>query len=216
MLSHLFLGMSLIGAEWVLYLLILLSVVSVTLIFERLRFYRQATEGLLEFRGKIRQAAQAGNWPGATQAAEQRAKSRGHQAPDLESEMALALLSQGKSSPEVLSELAQDAVVRAKLAWEKNLSVLATIGANAPFVGLFGTVLGIIKAFHDLSQQAGTGAQGVTAGISEALIATAVGILVAIPAVVAFNLFQRKVKSGLGEAEALKSFLVGKISSGTR
>ncbi len=206
--------MSLIGAEWVLYLLIALSIISITLIFERVRFYREATQGLTDFRSKVRQAAQSGQWTAATLLAEQRAKSHGAGAPDLESEMALALLSQGKSSPEVLSELAQDAVVRARLSWEKNLSVLATIGANAPFVGLFGTVLGIIKAFHDLSQQAGAGAQGVTAGISEALIATAVGILVAIPAVVAFNLFQRKVKSGLAEAEALKSFLVGKIAGG--
>jgi biopolymer transport protein ExbB len=214
MLSNLFLGMSLVGAEWVLYLLILLSILSVTLIVERMRFYKTATRGLAEFRGQIRQAAAAGNWPSAAQAAEARARSRVAGSPDLESEMAYALLSQGKQSPEVLTELAQDAVVRAKLSWEKNLSMLATIGANAPFVGLFGTVLGIIKAFHDLSQQAGAGAQGVTAGISEALVATAVGILVAIPAVVAFNLFQRKVKSALAEAEALKSYLVGKISSG--
>ena len=54
--------------------------------------------------------------------------------------------------------------------------MLATIGNNAPFIGLFGTVLGIIKAFHDLSQQAGAGAQTVTSGISEALVATAIGL----------------------------------------
>jgi len=80
-------------------------------------------------------------------------------------------------------------------------------------VGLFGTVLGIIQAFHHLNTQTEAGMSAVTAGISEALIATAVGILVAIPAVVAFNLFQRKVKSALSEAEALKSFLIGKLSS---
>jgi biopolymer transport protein ExbB len=96
--------------------------------------------------------------------------------------------------------------------WERNLSVLATIGNNAPFIGLFGTVLGIIKAFHDLSQQATTGAATVTSGISEALVATAIGLLVAIPAVIAFNLFQRRVKTALAEAESLKSFLVGKIA----
>ena len=118
----------------------------------------------------------------------------------------------GKRSAEILTELAQDSVVRARIQWEKNLSVLATIGSNAPFVGLFGTVLGIIKAFHDLSQQAGAGVQTVTSGISEALIATAVGILVAIPAAVAFNLFQRRVRFAVAEAEALKSFLVGKLA----
>jgi biopolymer transport protein ExbB len=130
--------------------------------------------------------------------------------------MAVALLgSRGpSSSPEVLNELAQDHVVRARVKWEKSLSMLATIGNNAPFIGLFGTVLGIIKAFHDLSQQGGAGAgvSGVTSGVADALVATAVGILVAIPAVVGFNLFQRRTKAALSEAEALKSFLVGKIA----
>ena len=63
-------------------------------------------------------------------------------------------------------------------------------------------VTGQILIFHDLAQQTTQGAQTVSAGVSEALIATAVGILVAIPAVVAFNLFQRKTKSALAQAEA--------------
>ena len=131
----------------------------------------------------------------------------------MEGEMALALLDRGQGAVESLAEIAQDSVLRARLAWERGLAILATIGSNAPFIGLFGTVLGIIKAFHDLSQQVGGGAQAVTAGISESLVATAVGILVAIPAVVAFNLFQRKLKAALGEAEALKCFLIGKLSN---
>jgi biopolymer transport protein ExbB len=213
MLSHLFLGISLIGAEWVLYLLILLSVFSVTLMFERAGFYRKANRGLVDFRSQIRGAAAAGRYDEALQAARSRTSQIGRWARDLESEVALALLSSGqRRSPEVLNELAQDAIVRTRLDWERNLALLATIGNNAPFLGLFGTVLGIIKAFHDLSQ-ANAGAQTVSAGISEALIATAVGILVAIPAVVAFNLFNRRVRSGLAQAEALKAFLVGNLAS---
>jgi biopolymer transport protein ExbB len=208
--------MSLIGAEWVLYFLILLSVISIALIFERVRFYRQATRGLSDFRRQIRASANNGKWDEAKKAAEARANAAKAGSKDLEAEMTFALLDQGRSTPEVLSEVAQDAVMRARLEWEQNLSVLATIGANAPFVGLFGTVLGIIKAFHDLSQQQGAGAQTVSSGISEALIATAIGILVAIPAVVAFNFFQRRVKAGLTEAEALKSFLIGKLSQATK
>ena len=212
MLSHLFLGLSLVGAEWVLYLLILLSVVSVAIIFERWRFYRNATRGLSAFRATVRQATLQGQVTSAANEAKTRAETAGN--PDLESEMVYSLLRQQghAQNPEVLGELAHDAVMRAKVEWERNLSVLATIGANAPFVGLFGTVLGIIKAFHDLSNQAGAGAQAVSSGISEALIATAVGILVAIPAVVAFNFFQRRVKSALTEAEALKSFIVGNMT----
>ncbi len=212
MLSNLFLGMSLIGAEWVLYLLVLLSVLSVTLIFERSRFYRLACRDLPSFRAQVRSAVDQGQFDAAQRLAEQRIQRAGN-SPDLEAQMVQSLIARGKSSPDILTEVAQDPVMRARLQWERNLSVLATIGSNAPFVGLFGTVLGIIKAFHDLSQQATTGAQTVTSGISEALVATAVGLLVAIPAVVAFNIFQRRVRAAISEAEATKSFLVGKLGT---
>jgi biopolymer transport protein ExbB len=214
MLSKLFLGMSLMGAEWVLYFLLIVSVLSVSLIFERARFYYLASKGLEEFRKQIRSSTSSGQIKEAVQLAQKRASGQTQAVHDLESEMALALLSHGPASSEILSEVAQDSVVRARLAWDKNLSILATIGSNAPFIGLFGTVLGIIKAFHDLSQQAGTGGQmTVSSGISEALVATAFGLLVAIPAVVAFNLFQRRVKAAVAEAESLKCFLIGKLGS---
>ncbi len=211
MLSKLFLGMSLLGAEWVLYLLLLLSVFSVAIIFERFQFYQRASRGLLEFRKAIRQSTTAGALSHASQLAELRTVQQTQSPRDLEAEMAYALLCHPSAKGEILGEIAQDAVLRARLEWDRNLSYLATIGSNAPFIGLFGTVLGIIKAFHDLSQETG-GAQTVTSGISEALVATAVGLLVAIPAVVAFNLFQRRVKAALVEAEALKCFLIGKLS----
>lgn len=213
MLSQLFLGMSLLGAEWVLYLLVLLSIFSVTLIIERALYYRAASKQLLEFRSRVRQTATEGKWEDALKLAQERAQN-GSQ--DLDSQLALAVIGHtmkgGNHSVEVLNELSRDTLMRSRLSWDRNLSTLATIGNNAPFIGLFGTVLGIIKAFHDLSQQAGTGAQGVTAGISEALVATAFGLLVAIPAVAAFNMYQRRVKAAVSEAEALKSFLIGKLA----
>lgn len=205
-----------IGAEWVLYLLLICSVFSVALIMERLKFFRTAARGQDAFRSSLRQATLAGRREEALRIAEARIQASGIEGADLEANLAVALLSHaqsGASSTEVLQQVAQDAVMRAKLHWDRNLAMLATIGSNAPFVGLFGTVLGIIKAFHDLSQQASSGAQTVTAGISEALVATAVGILVAIPAVVAFNLCQRRVKAALTQAEALKSFLISRLSS---
>lgn len=75
------------------------------------------------------------------------------------------------------------------------LGILGTIGNVAPFVGLFGTVLGIIKAFHDLSLSAGGGPSVVASGIAEALVATAMGIFVAVPAVIFYNYFVRLVDS---------------------
>ena len=86
---------------------------------------------------------------------------------------------------------------------EKNLNFLATVGSNAPFVGLLGTVLGIMKAFADLSQNAG-GNEAVMAGIAHALVATAVGLFVAIPAVVGYNYFQKLVRQSLQSIDVAK------------
>jgi len=95
---------------------------------------------------------------------------------------------------------------------ERHLTLLATVGSNAPFIGLFGTVLGIIQAFGELSsQQGGTGS--VMAAISEALIATAVGLLVAIPAVIAFNSFQKRVRDILTPCEILRDEFVASLES---
>jgi biopolymer transport protein ExbB len=92
---------------------------------------------------------------------------------------------------------------RVRVDLERNLGVLGTLGNNAPFVGLFGTVLGIIKAFADLSRNQTGGASAVMSGISEALVATAVGLMVAIPAVVAYNFFQGRVRKALARVDAL-------------
>ncbi len=88
---------------------------------------------------------------------------------------------------------------------EKSLGFLATVGANAPYIGLFGTVLGIMKAFQDLGKAADVGQQTVMIGISSALVATAAGLMVAIPAVLAYNYFQRLVKGTLSNLESIKS-----------
>ena len=150
MLTKFLLDVTLMGAEWVLYLLLLMSFVSAALIVERLFFYRRAGRNPSVLRETQRKDGEAG--------------------------------------------------LRVHL--ERNLTVLASVGANSPFVGLFGTVLGIIRAFHDLVGNVGGGADVVMAGISEALIATAVGIFVAIPAVVAYNGFQRRVDQLLAVASS--------------
>jgi len=97
---------------------------------------------------------------------------------------------------------------RARL--EQGLTILATLGANAPFIGLFGTVLGIIQAFGALGSHQNSAAD-IMSGISEALIATAVGLFVAIPAVVAFNVFSRKLRVLVVKSEALKDLYLSKI-----
>jgi biopolymer transport protein ExbB/TolQ len=91
---------------------------------------------------------------------------------------------------------------------KRGLSGLATIGSTAPFVGLLGTVIGIISAFQGMSAAAGTGISAVAGGISEALIETAFGLLVAIPAVWAFNIFQNKVEGFTIEMDNSSSELI--------
>ncbi len=85
------------------------------------------------------------------------------------------------------------AITHAEL--KRGLSGLATIGSTAPFVGLFGTVVGIINAFQGISQEKSTGLGAVAGGISEALVATAIGLFVALPAVWMFNYFNSQVES---------------------
>jgi biopolymer transport protein ExbB len=92
---------------------------------------------------------------------------------------------------------------------EKGLTVLATLGANAPFIGLFGTVLGIIRSFAYLGSQSGSAA--VMSGVSQALYATAVGLFVAIPAVVAYNVFSKKVKDLVVTAESLRDLYISQL-----
>ncbi len=94
---------------------------------------------------------------------------------------------------------------------ETRMIILNTLGNNAVYVGLFGTVLGVIKAFHDLSMQGGGGAEVVMQGLSEALIATATGLLVAIPCVIAYNIFQKQIREILTDAESLSKLLVAKL-----
>lgn len=89
---------------------------------------------------------------------------------------------------------------------EKGLNVLATLGANAPFIGLFGTVLGIIRALAYLGNQAGS--SSVMSGVSQALYATAVGLFVAIPAVVSYNTFSSQIKKALQKSDSLKDLYV--------
>ncbi len=95
---------------------------------------------------------------------------------------------------------------------EAGLTVLATLGSNAPFIGLFGTVLGIIQAFGALGHQQGNSAS-VMAGISEALVATAVGLFVAIPAVIAFNFFSRSLRVLIVNCESLRDLYISRLKA---
>jgi biopolymer transport protein ExbB len=116
-------------------------------------------------------------------------------------------------SADALVGAMEGAKARERLRLERNLTYLATLGSNAPFIGLFGTVLGIIKAFHDLAGSQAGGASVVMAGISEALVATAVGLMVAIPAVVAYNYFSRRVRTKMTEVDWMAQLALSQLKA---
>jgi biopolymer transport protein ExbB len=187
-ISAKFLGLTLHGAAWVLWLLIGLSVVSLGVMFERWWYFR--THRLVpaalaaDVRCLLRLAAGPGGFDRAPPAAE-------------------------------LCAAIEGAKARERLRLERHLAFLATLGSNGPFIGLFGTVLGIIKAFHDLaSGQLSGGASVVMTGISEALVATAIGLMVAIPAVVAFNYFSRCIKVRMAEVEWMAQLAASEVTAG--
>ena len=173
-----------LGAAWVLWLLVGLSVISVGIMIERTFFFlgrrmpgREALAALL-LDGDLKKARDAVT-----------------DRTGIEAEVLRAALDQAGSGPDSVAKVVDAQIKRVRLDYEARLAFLATLGNNAPFIGLFGTVLGIIRAFSDLARNpSAAGASSVMAGISEALIATAVGLLVALPAVVAFNVFQRALR----------------------
>jgi biopolymer transport protein ExbB len=104
-----------------------------------------------------------------------------------------------RSVEEMMDAMAIDQ--RTKL--EKNLSILGTLGNIAPLIGLFGTVVGIIRAFHSLSVSGSAGPSVISAGIAEALITTAAGLVVAVPAVIFYNYYLRRVTTIMNEIESV-------------
>jgi biopolymer transport protein ExbB len=116
-----------------------------------------------------------------------------------------------------LADLMDGRIIHEKIELEKRLSILNTLGNNAPFIGLLGTVLGVIKAFHGLGTLGESGAEVVMRSISSALMATAAGLFVAIPVVMANNYFVRKVKIILENLNILsKEFLASYNHSRTK
>jgi biopolymer transport protein ExbB/TolQ len=160
--------------------------------------------------GKAR--AEAGPWVDKLKGAliEDRPLTGGPAVPGMESGAAERLVRVGLANaslcPEALERLLDTQEIREKETLERGASFLGTVGANAPFIGLTGTVLGILSAFRQMASQGGAGGVEVMAAIAGALIATAAGLIVAIPAVVLYNLLKariRKTMSALGEIRGL-------------
>jgi biopolymer transport protein ExbB len=112
-------------------------------------------------------------------------------------------LEEADKSMEASEELMDAMAIEQRTKLEKNLNVLGTLGNIAPLIGLFGTVIGIIRAFHSLSVSGSAGPSVISAGIAEALITTASGLVVAIPAVIFYNYYLRRVNNVMSEIESV-------------
>lgn len=186
MLTQRLLSAALVGTEWIIWLLLLLSVFSLAVILEKfwiLHRKRGNTELLMQ---KISSALKKGD----DAAIENILQADSSSSADVAIEVIKNLRERGVDFEDSLSI----ALSEEKIALESRIAILGTLGSNAPFVGLFGTVLGIIHAFHNLAMNTKGGPATVMAGISEALVATALGLFVAIPAVAAYNYFVRYIK----------------------
>lgn len=189
------------GAEAILWLLLILSVISVGLIAERWLSLRGVVKRSNRVKSRMREALQANNLEELEEISRDRESLEGRA-------LSYGLRHVKEQGTNGLQEIFNSFALLERPALERSLNFLATIGSNAPFVGLLGTVLGIMRAFHDLAQNTGGNNQAVMTGIAEALVATAVGLLVAIPAVIAYNAFSRQVRSTLQGLESIRELCV--------
>ena len=190
------------GSYVVLLILIGLSVWSVTIMIDRYRLFKTVKPSA---EGK-KQVSEA-SWADMETWAAKEAKLG-----SVPARATQAALSIGNRNPDAIDRAVRSTLTEERIRLEKGFTVLATLGSNAPFIGLFGTVLGIIEAFGKLSSQQ-SNTQAVIGSVSEALIATAVGLFVAIPAVVAYNVFGKAAKATLTEAEVLRDLFVARVLS---
>jgi biopolymer transport protein ExbB len=210
MLTSLFLKVAFIGAEWVLWVLLALSFVSIGIIVDRLLYFWRNAEESDRLNSTLPEQLRAGDVRGAWELV---ANSEG-----VGGAIVAAGLKAMRRGPDSCNEAMQSVKARLRGELDARLSILGTIGANAPFIGLMGTVLGVIKAAHDLNsgQQTGVDPNAVMGGVFEALIATAVGLFVAIPAVIAYNFFQRKVRAAMSQIDSLAHLVLAYVHAADR
>lgn len=206
MLQEKMLQFALGGAEWVLWLLVVLSVVCVAIAIERGLYLtlNRTPAGAFE-------AALGAFLQGGARADLERKLG---ELKGVEARVIAAGLASGAGSAE---DAMAGTLAFEKLRMERGLLVIGTVASNAAYIGLFGTVIGILKAFHDLSvatdSKMSEGAAPVMAGISEALVSTAAGLMVAILSVVLFNFLTRRVKATTSRIGSLGSLVVSRLAA---
>lgn len=189
-LGHLWSQMGLF-AKFVVITMAFMSMASLLVMFERIVVYMRSGSESVKFAEKMAQLLSGGDLNAAANSG--LTKNVGHLGRTIN-----AGLTAFKTSPAGNKDIAVESVARALerqaarevQSFKRGLGVLATVGSTAPFVGLLGTTMGIVNSFQQMANSGSGGLGTVSAGIAEALITTAFGLLVAIPAVMAFNFLQ--------------------------
>jgi biopolymer transport protein ExbB/biopolymer transport protein TolQ len=180
------LKIAMLGSSWVMYLLLALSVASIGAMVERWLYFRKRGTDGAELGDELCKLLEHGD--------DEKADVVLQKSPTVEAEVLRASLRWAKGGPAALESAIDGQMIKRRRELERGMTLLGTLGNNAPFVGLMGTVIGVIVAFADLADgQNKVQMDKVMGGIAEALIATGVGLFVAIPAVVAYNVFQKRI-----------------------
>ena len=199
-------------AKAVVVVLGIQSVWSIAVMAERYLLYRAARKQSQEFAPAVAESLANGNIQEAIELSEEKKKS--HLAKVVAAGLNEFQAHQGSTATisgqtiDSSRRALQRATAVGVEEFKRGLGGLATIGATAPFVGLFGTTVGIINAFAGMSQAEDTGLAAVAGGISEALVATAIGLFVAVPAVWMYNYFTGKIESFVVEMDNSSSELI--------
>lgn len=191
------------GGDWVIYLLLATSVMALTVIIERL---------LVIMRRHKEQGATLDRLASQSTDASIDDVRRGLAKGSVLERIAIDVQSHASKGLPIVEQQLETRLALERNDLEKRLLILATLGNNAPFVGLLGTVLGVIRAFHDLGASAGQGPEVVMQGLAEALVATAVGILVALPCVASYNYLQKRVNDLMLEADRFGRTLIAMLA----
>ncbi|CAN5207070.1 MotA/TolQ/ExbB proton channel family protein [soil metagenome] len=186
MLVERLLRLALLGSTWVMYLLLFLSVFSIGYMIERVVFFRKNRGDIDALTDRLAALLGDDDVDGAEKLLAD--------STSIEAQVLLGALYWFRGGPKAFTDAVESQLGRKKKELERGMGFLGTLGSNAPFIGLLGTVIGVIEAFHQLGDAQNKAAMGnVMAGIAEALVATGVGLFVAIPAVVAYNVVQTRI-----------------------
>lgn len=187
-----------IGHTITLWLLLGLSIIGLGIALERFFFLKSWETSIIALKNEIQQAIETArlDW----------IEKLPVQFSDLKPNPGVHLISQySQQQPSALHKAMHSFILSKKIQFEARLNILASIGTNAPFVGLLGTIFGVMSAFYSLGAGADSAESMIMVGISKALFATAAGLIVAIPAIIAYNFLRRKTRILLDHLEYIQT-----------